>query len=109
MIIHFLKKIQSMSGSDDYSPPCVHCACGSYEEDESERNLIPVLGRTGVKRAAAAARVERDDKHKIIKIRIDDRNNPEFWAELDFPWEMLGLVLKDSPRVQNQKDLEKNE
>lgn len=85
-----------MSGGNDDTNNYVHCDCGSYEDNEDDDlDLFPVLGRTGVKRGAAGARVERDDKHKVIKIRIDDRNNPEFWAEFDFPWESLGLVLKD--------------
>jgi hypothetical protein len=89
-----------MSGGDDNdkSTPCIRCECGSYEDeddDDKKSYSIPVIGRTGVKRGAGAARIERDVLHKTLKIRIDDRNNPEFWAELDLPWEMFGLVLKD--------------
>ena len=59
-------------------------------------HTTPVRGRTGPIRANPSARVERDDESKTIRIRLDDINNMEFWAELEIPWESLGLCVKET-------------
>lgn len=48
---------------------------------------VPVKGRTGLKRSEASAHLLCDGT-----IRINDRNNPEFWVEVQLPKEYVEFL-----------------
>lgn len=65
----------------------------NQDDSEIRKNHIPVRGRTGQKRSRASAQIECDHASKTLRVRIDDSENPEFWAEFEIPWEQFNLEM----------------